>query len=111
MSTIPRKLIIWFDRLDLTYSIRNLTRDLANGFIIAEILSRYYPKEIKVYQFYNGLNLSKKLDNWERIAKFMEKQGRKIDRSEWEPVMHHAKGAALELIKRLVLICLHLTKS
>lgn len=100
MSTIPRKLILWFDSLDLTYSIRNVTRDLANGFIIAEVLSRYYPKDIKVYQFYNGLNLAKKQDNWERIAKFMDKQGKKIERFEWEPVMHFAKGAAMELIKR-----------
>jgi hypothetical protein len=99
MSTIPRKLIKWFDRLDLTYSIRNLTRDLSNGFIVAEILSRYYPKEIKIYQFYNGLKMSKRKDNWERIIKFMNSQGKRFDRSEWEPVMYLAKGAALEFMK------------
>lgn len=99
MGELPRKLIKWFDRLDLTYSIRNITRDLSNGFIVAEILTRYYPKEIKVYQFYNGLNLEKKLDNWERIAKFLGKQGKRVDRSEWEPIVHLAKGAAFEFIK------------
>jgi hypothetical protein len=43
--------------------------------------------------------MSKRKDNWERIVKFMAKQGKVFDRSEWEPVMYLAKGAALEFVK------------
>jgi hypothetical protein len=38
---------------------------LANGFLVAEILSRYFPKEINTYTFDNGLKREKRRDNWE----------------------------------------------
>lgn len=66
-ETIPRQMIKWLDSLDLAYSIRNVRRDLANGFIVAEILSRYYPKEVTIYSFDNGLKKDKRKDNWEQI--------------------------------------------
>lgn len=59
-NTISREIIKWLDSLDLAYAVRNVRRDLANGFIIAEILSRYYPREVSIYSYYNGLNLCKK---------------------------------------------------
>ena len=34
-STLPRDLIQWLDKLDLSYSVRNPKMDLANGFIVA----------------------------------------------------------------------------
>lgn len=54
-TTLPREIIKWLDKLDLTYSVRNVRRDLANGFIVAEILSRKWPKEVNIYSFSNGL--------------------------------------------------------
>lgn len=44
-STLPRDLIQWLDRLDLSYSIRNPKMDLSNGFIIAEIITRCFPED------------------------------------------------------------------
>lgn len=34
-STLPRDLIQWLDKLDLSYSVRNPKMDLSNGFIVA----------------------------------------------------------------------------
>lgn len=50
--------------MDLAYSLRNVRRDLANGFMVAEILSRSFPSEISIYSFDNGLKKEKKKDNW-----------------------------------------------
>jgi len=48
---LPRDVINWLDSLDLAYSVRNVRRDLANGFVVAEILSRYFPREVNIYTF------------------------------------------------------------
>ena len=68
-STLPREVLQWLDGLDLSYSIRNPRRDLANGFIIAEMLTRHYPSELSILTFYNAQKKDKKIDNWRQIQK------------------------------------------
>ena len=68
-STLPREVLQWLDGLDLSYSVRNIKMDLANGFIIAEILSRKYPSELSILTFYNAQRKDKKIDNWQQIQK------------------------------------------
>jgi hypothetical protein len=51
----------------LTYKIQNPKRDLANGWLYAEILQRYYPNEVEMYQYDNGFKLEKRKNNWEHL--------------------------------------------
>lgn len=97
-AAIPREISKWFDKLDLTYAVRNLTRDLANGFVVAEILSRYYQSEVDIYQFYNGLRIEKRKDNWKRICAILSKHSKEITANDYEPVIFLKKGAALTMI-------------
>ncbi len=68
VSCLPREMLRWLNSLDLAYQVRNIRRDLANGFVAAEMLQRYYPKEVNIFTYYNGLNVLQKKDNWLRLA-------------------------------------------
>ena len=98
---LPRSLIKWLDSLDLAYSIRNPRRDLANGFIIAEILARHYNKEINIYTIYNGLNTDQKRDNWEIISKLLAKKEFPLPKSEYEQIYNYVPDVAYKFLERL----------
>jgi|JI6StandDraft_1071083.scaffolds.fasta_scaffold06524_2 hypothetical protein len=66
---MPREIFKWLDSLDLSFSVKNPRADLANGYIIAEMLSRYYPKEVSIYTYYNNQAKDKRMNNWEQIQK------------------------------------------
>lgn len=45
-------------------------RDFANGYLIAEIFSRYFPSDLYVSTFYNGTSSAQKLNNWVSLKWF-----------------------------------------
>lgn len=68
--SLPREVLKWFQCLDLTYSIRDISRDIASGFVVGEILCRHFPNEIFVHSFDNGSSRSARESNWRLIFKF-----------------------------------------
>ena len=86
-ARLPRELVKWLQSLDLSYKIKNISRDLSNGFCIAEILSRYpvpfvtnLPYDVTNYyrvnmkEFSNGISFSERTSNWKHITEILTKK-------------------------------------
>jgi len=93
MAGLSRDILKWLQSLDLSYSVKNVKRDFANGFLVAEIFSRYFPHDIQMHSYDNGISLPKKLANWELLEKFFLKKRVPIGRDMIDLVMH-CKGTA-----------------
>ncbi|XP_070613580.1 spermatogenesis-associated protein 4 isoform X2 [Erythrolamprus reginae] len=91
---LPLIVLRWLQSLDLTFSPKNFRRDFSNGYLIAEIFSRYFPEDIHMNSFLNGTSLRVKLINWEILEKFFRKRNLKTTRELIDGTIHFKPGAA-----------------
>ncbi|XP_077000722.1 spermatogenesis-associated protein 4 [Tamandua tetradactyla] len=102
-----RSVLRWLQGLELSFFPRNISRDFSNGYLIAEIFSMYYPRDLKVSSFENGTSLKVKLDNWAQLEKFLSRKKIKLPKELIHGTIHCKAGVPEILIQEVYTLLTH----
>ena len=81
-------------------------RDFSNGFLVAEILSKYFPAEISMHSYQNASSTAEKSLNWGLIAKFLSTQGINLTEQTVAAVSSQDQAAVEKFLNQLYLCAL-----
>ncbi|XP_037635397.1 spermatogenesis-associated protein 4 [Sebastes umbrosus] len=98
---LPREVVKWLQSLDLSFYPKNVCRDFSNGYLVAEILSRYYPTYFPVRSYDKGTSLSAKQTNWSQIERSLQKQHLHLMKEVIDGSIHCKPGAAELLVQEV----------
>nr|XP_057914185.1 spermatogenesis-associated protein 4 isoform X2 [Doryrhamphus excisus] len=104
MTGLPRDVIRWLQNLELSVQPMNVRRDFSSGYHVAEIFSRYYPREFEMLSYSRGLSLSAKLDNWNKIRRSLQKLRLHLMEKIVYGTLHCKVGAAELLVQQVYTI-------
>jgi len=65
----PREFLKWLQSLNISSSIKNVKFDFGNGYVVAEILNRYYPQDVRLNSFDTGQSKNCRKENWQYLKK------------------------------------------
>mmetsp|Transcript_11402 Transcript_11402/g.35432 ORF Transcript_11402/g.35432 Transcript_11402/m.35432 type:complete len:873 (-) Transcript_11402:28-2646(-) len=98
---MQREVIKWIQTLDLSFPVHNPRRDLMNGFVVAEILSRY-DRNVSMHSFDTGSAIARRLDNWQQIKKILQRlKCTTVNDELIELVIQGRDGAARRILEEL----------
>ena len=78
-------------------------RDFSNGFLVAEVLSKYFPADISMHSFQNATSTAEKNLNWGLVAKFLATQGINLTDKTMNAVMSQDQAAVEKFLNQLYL--------
>lgn len=98
---LSRDVIKWLQSLDLTWQLKTPKWEISNGYLVAEIFSWYYPREIEMHMFYNSHSLENKKKNWSLLRNFFKKHNFEIPEAFIDGTIHCRQEASSLLLAKI----------
>ena len=101
---LPREIQKWIHSLDLSYRIVSFKKDLANGFIFGEILSKIDKNKygVNMRMFNTGNSIENKKSNWANIKKLLKaNKTLPFDNDIIDKIMNKAPNVAFDTLVAL----------
>mgnify|MGYP003922721783 CR=1 FL=1 len=81
LNPISLNLFAWLHIMKMDkFHPSNIRHYLSNGFVVASIISRFFPAQLSTHSFDSGISSSSKKNNWGQLTKFFRKwnQGKEV---------------------------------
>jgi hypothetical protein len=100
---LPREVLLWLQGLDLSTSLRDPSRELADGVLAAEVVARHFPALVHLHAFSPAAALDARRANWGLLARLMARGGLELGLSPAgvEAVVRGAPGAGAGVLTLL----------
>jgi CH-like domain in sperm protein len=78
----------WVDEIPLSRPKRNITRDFADGAMVAELIKNYHPRLIELHNYPLAHSTQQKTNNWNILnTKVFKKMGFQISRNDIDKIV------------------------
>ncbi|KNE57225.1 hypothetical protein AMAG_02961 [Allomyces macrogynus ATCC 38327] len=101
VATLPRELLKWLGSLDLTFPVKNPRRSLSNGYLVAEVLYRYYPRDVPIHGLDTGTGKRSRTSNWGVLERIFAKKGVPVTKDSITSTIQELPGAVEEILQLL----------
>ncbi|KAK8837656.1 Sperm flagellar protein 1 [Tritrichomonas musculus] len=86
----------WIDKIPLSRRKRNLSRDFADGVLMAEVVSHFFPRLVDLHNYGQALRVDTKIYNWKTLnSKVLKKFNFNLD-TETITELANAKPGVIE---------------
>eukprot|EP00941_MAST-03F_sp_MAST-3F-sp1_P001534 g1534.t1 len=98
--SLPREIFKWLQSLDLAYSVKNVKRDFSNGFLVAEIFSRYDTRNVQMHSYDNGISMKARKDNWELLQRYFRRRNFPVSQDEVNGIIYCKSGYVVPFLEK-----------
>lgn len=90
----------WIDDVPLSRPKRNITRDFADGVMMAEVVKNHYPKLVELHNYPQAHSVQQKLTNWNTLnVKVFRKMGFQLARSDIDKMINCVPETVEKVLK------------
>ena len=84
----------WIDEIPLSRPKRNITRDFADGAMLAEVIKTYHPRLVELHNYPLAHNTQQKTNNWNILnTKVFKRMGFQISRADIDRIINSSPQA------------------